>query len=66
MIFKNLHKVQAKIYIFENHLYSKLPLFESFKDKLYYDSYKSYGFGMVLKGTRREGRAEGTTDKLAK
>lgn len=39
---KNLHKVEVKVYIFENHIYTKLPLSEFSKDKLHHDSYKRH------------------------
>lgn len=40
LTFKNLHKVEVKVYIFENHIYTKLLLSESSKDKLHHDSYR--------------------------
>lgn len=60
---KNLYKVEVKLYIFENHIYTKLPLSELPKDKLHRNSYKRH---RVL--FRFQGRAEerGTTDKLTK
>lgn len=39
---KHLHKVEVKVYIFENHIYTKLPLSEFSKDKLHHDSYKRH------------------------
>lgn len=59
MIFKNLHKVEVKIYIFENHIYSKLPLFESFKDKLYHSSYKRYRLQFGSQGDKNGGHSRG-------
>lgn len=51
---KNLYKVEVKVYIFENHIYTKLPLSELSEDKLHHDSYKRYRSGFVFKGI--EGR----------
>lgn len=55
--------MEVKVYIFENHIYTKLPLSELPKDKLHRNSYKRH---RVL--FRFQGRAEerGTTDKLTK
>lgn len=37
---KNVYKVEVKVYIFENHIYTKLPLSKLSKDKLHRNSYK--------------------------
>lgn len=57
LTFKNLHKVEVKVYIFENHIYTKLPLSESSIDKLHHDNYKkAWGSVWFLRG--QEERAE--------
>ena len=52
---KNLYKVEVKVYIFENHIYTKLPLSELPKDKSHHDSYKRHSFVLFSRASRGEG-----------
>lgn len=60
---KNLYKVEVKVYIFENHIYTKLPLSELSKDKLHRNSYKRQRV-LFSKGHEERAEEKGTTDKL--
>lgn len=51
---KNLYKVEVKVYIFENHIYTKLPLSELSKDKLHRNSYKRHRVLFCFQGDKRE------------
>lgn len=53
---KNLYKVEVKVYIFENHIYTKLPLSELSKDKLHRNSYKRHSFVLFSRDKRGEQR----------
>lgn len=56
---KNLYKVEVKVYIFENHICTELPISELSEDKLHGNSYKGRVLSFVLNGTRRESRGGG-------
>lgn len=53
---KNLYKVEVKVYIFENHIYTKLPLSELSKDELHRNSYKRHSFVLFSRGQERKSR----------
>lgn len=57
---------RLKFTYLKNHIYTKLPLSESSKDKLHLTATEGMGFGFVYEGTSREGREEGTRDKLTR
>lgn len=63
---KNLYKVEVKVYISENHIYTKLPLSELSKDKLHRNSYKRHRVLFCFQGDKRESAEERGTDKLTK
>lgn len=57
---KNLYKVEVKVYVFENHIYTQLPLSEVSKDKLHHNSYKRHRVLFCFPGDeRREQRRRG-------
>lgn len=61
-----LYKVEVKVYISENHIYTKLPLSELSKDKLHRNSYKRHRVLFCFQGDKRESAEERGTDKLTK
>lgn len=67
LTFKDLYKVEVKVYIIWkitctlSYHYLNHP-----KTNCTMTATKGIGFGLVFKGTRGEGREEGTTDKLTK
>lgn len=56
---KNLYKVEVKVYIFENHIYTKLSLSELSKDKLHCNSYKRHRDLFCFEWAKRCCRREG-------
>lgn len=56
---KNLYKVEVKVYIFENHIYTKLPLSELSKDKLHRNSYKRQSVLLRFQGDKGEEQRRG-------
>lgn len=62
---RNLYKVAVKVYIFENHIYTKLPFGILQRQNCTVNNYERHGV-LFLRGRRGEGRGEGDNGGMNK